>query len=120
MEKMAWDGPKWDQEVLSPANPDLADILDDMDLDIDNFDFCDFFGFQTSGWQGSQISKIWPEPGRVWAGPGLSHLDQNMLIFCYEYLCLSSRPAVSCRRDESKCHQVCNFLDQNECPSSGS
>ena len=32
MEKITWDGPKWDREVLFPANPDLADILGDMDL----------------------------------------------------------------------------------------
>ena len=35
MEKMAWDGPKWGREVLFPANPDLADILGDMDLDFE-------------------------------------------------------------------------------------
>ena len=35
MEKMAWDGPKWGREDLFLANPDLADILGDMDLDLD-------------------------------------------------------------------------------------
>ena len=39
MEKMAWGGPKWGREVIFPANPDLADILDDMDLDFVNFHF---------------------------------------------------------------------------------
>ena len=34
---MTWDGPKWGQEVLFPANPDLADILGDTDFDFDNF-----------------------------------------------------------------------------------
>jgi len=37
--KMNWDGPKWGQEVLLPANPDLADILGDMDLDVGNLHF---------------------------------------------------------------------------------
>ena len=37
--KMAWDGPKWGQEVVFPANPDLADILSDMDLGFGNFHF---------------------------------------------------------------------------------
>ena len=38
---MAWDGPKWGREGLFPANPDLADILGDMDLDLDNSNFLD-------------------------------------------------------------------------------
>ena len=54
------------------------------------------------------------EPGLGQAGPGLGHLDQKMLIFYDKYWCLSSRPPVSCRRDESKCHQVCIFPDQDE------
>ena len=37
MEKMAWDGLKWARKVFNPANPDLADILGDMDLDFENF-----------------------------------------------------------------------------------
>ena len=37
MEKIAWDGPKWGREGLFPANPDLADILGDMDLHFANF-----------------------------------------------------------------------------------
>ena len=36
MENIAWDGPNWDREVIFPASPDLADILDDMDLDFEN------------------------------------------------------------------------------------
>ena len=44
-ERMTWDGPKWCREGLFPANPDLADISGDMDLDFKNFDFRDFFGF---------------------------------------------------------------------------
>ena len=39
MEKIAWDGPKWGREVLFPANPDLADILGDMDLNFESFPF---------------------------------------------------------------------------------
>ena len=36
MEEMAWDGPKWGQEVHFPANPDLANILGDLDLNFEN------------------------------------------------------------------------------------
>ena len=36
MEKIAWDGPKWGREGFFPANPDLAGILGDMDLDVEN------------------------------------------------------------------------------------
>ena len=32
--KIAWDGPKWGREGLFPANPNLANILGDMDLDL--------------------------------------------------------------------------------------
>ena len=39
IEKMALDGPKWGREGLFPANPDLADILGDMDLDFAFFLF---------------------------------------------------------------------------------
>ena len=59
-------------------------------------------GFQALSWH-------------VWWPTGLrSHLDSKMLIFYYKYWCLNSRPPVSCRRDESKCHQVCIFIDQSE------
>ena len=34
-----WDGPKWARKVFCPANPDLANILGDMDLDFVNFRF---------------------------------------------------------------------------------
>ena len=43
MEKMAWDGPKWNQERLFLANPDLANILGDMDFDFDKFHVVEFF-----------------------------------------------------------------------------
>ena len=39
MGKIAWDGMKWGREVIFPANPDLADILGNMDLDFENFKF---------------------------------------------------------------------------------
>ena len=39
MEKIVWDSRKWGQEVLSPANPDLAVILGAMDLISENFYF---------------------------------------------------------------------------------
>ena len=36
-QKIAWDGPKWGWEVLFPANPNLADILDKTDFDFEIF-----------------------------------------------------------------------------------
>ena len=58
---------KWGREGLFPANPDLADILGDVDLDFENFDFV-VVGFQLSGFPGSQISKIMSRPGLGRAG----------------------------------------------------
>ena len=46
--------------------------------------------------------------------------EQKMLILYCKYACLSSRPPFSCRRDESKCHQVYICPYQNECASSAS
>ena len=57
MEKIAWDGPKWGWESLFPANPDLANILGDMDSDFENFIIFGFWGFQNSGFPGPQISR---------------------------------------------------------------
>ena len=54
---------KWGREVLLPANPDLADILGDIDLDFENFNFSELLGLQTFGFPGPQISKIWPLAG---------------------------------------------------------
>ena len=48
--------------------------------------------------------------------------DQKMSIFYCNYCkywCLSSQHPVSSRRDESKCHQVCIFPNQNECATCG-
>ena len=39
---------KWGREVLFPANPDLADILGDVDFELENFYFRDLGGFQIS------------------------------------------------------------------------
>ena len=84
-------------------------------MDFENvYYFLISFGPQISGFPGPQISTAWPRRGLGWAGPGLSHLDQQMLTFYHKYWCLSSRPPVSCRRDESKCHQVYIFPDQHE------
>ena len=71
MEKIAWDGTKWGQEDLLPANPDLADLLGRTDLDSSIFIF-DMFLIPNFWIFRSQISKIWPLAG---LGPGLSHLD---------------------------------------------
>ena len=37
--KIARNGMKWGREGLFPANPDLADILGDMDFDFENLYF---------------------------------------------------------------------------------
>ena len=37
---------KWGREVIFLANPDLADIVGDMEVYFENFHFCDFFGFK--------------------------------------------------------------------------
>ena len=46
---MAWDGPKWGREGLfAAANPDLADILGDLDFYFENFHF--LYLFDESPW----------------------------------------------------------------------
>ena len=66
MEKMVWDGPKWDPRGFFPTNPDLAGILGRTDLDLKNLQFSSFCGTKISGFPGPQISQIWPGPGRAW------------------------------------------------------
>ena len=39
MEKFAWNCPNWGLELFFPTNPDLADILGDMDFDFENLYF---------------------------------------------------------------------------------
>ena len=56
---------KWGREVLFPANPDLADILGDMDLDFDNFICCVFFWIPNF-W----ISRFPDFQNLAWAGLG--------------------------------------------------
>ena len=56
---------KWPQMgpgLFFPTNPDLADILGDMDFDFENFYFWDFFGSQISGLGGLRVG---PQVGRV-------------------------------------------------------
>ena len=43
--------------ICFPANPDLANILGDMDVDFENLRFFFFSGFQVSRFPGLQISK---------------------------------------------------------------
>ena len=68
MEKMAWDGITWGREGLFPANPDLADILGDIDLHFDNFYF--LFVWIPSLWISRFIDFQNLPPGRAWTGPG--------------------------------------------------
>ena len=57
-----------------PANPDLANILGDMDLDFENFHFPIFWipNFWISRSPEFQISRnlAWARLGPSWAGPG--------------------------------------------------
>ena len=79
MEKLTPDGPKWGQEYFFPTNPDLADILGDMDFDFENsylFIFLDpkFPDFQVPDFQISR-NLAWarhvPGLGPGLIGPGL-------------------------------------------------
>ena len=59
---MAWDGPKWGQDVFFPTYPDLADILGKTDLNFENsyfFDLLDpkFLDSQVPRSQNSQIYR---------------------------------------------------------------
>ena len=75
MEKIAWDGPKWAPRSLFPANPDLADILGRMDLDLENFYFFDFLDSKFLDFQVPRFPKSGPWLGLGWARLVLSHLD---------------------------------------------
>ena len=52
---------KWDRETFFPTNPDLANIVGDMDFEFSNFHFY-FVGGQIP-----RFPEIWPGPalGRV-------------------------------------------------------
>ena len=71
-----------------PANPDLPDILGDMDLDFDNFHFSYFLGPEFLAWtqlgpqlEPTHLGPAWAhplEPGLgppTWAQLGPTHLD---------------------------------------------
>ena len=85
MEKNAWDGPKWGREGLFPANPDLADILGRTDLHFENFRFLDVLDSKFLDFQVPRFPKSGPWPGLGRARPGLSHLDQTILILYSNY-----------------------------------
>ena len=68
-----------------PANSDLADVLDDMNLDFDNF-HCEYF--LDSEFLDFQVPRI-PKsgPGRAWAGlepSGPKYVDFLLKIFVSE------------------------------------
>ena len=78
MGKIAWDGPKWGREVLFPANPDLADILDDMDFDCEKFLFFHFLGSHISRFPGPRFPNFQKSGlGPAWTqlGPGFGPAD---------------------------------------------
>ena len=79
MQKMGREGPKWGREFFSsPANPDLADILGNMDFDFENLYFLFFLDpkfpdFQTGAWAGLGLAGLglgWAGLGPGWAGMG--------------------------------------------------
>ena len=89
MEK-ACDGTKWGQEDSFPTSPDLANILGRTDLDFENFYFFEFLDPKFLDFQVPRFPESGPWPGLGRARPGLSHLDQKMLIFYSKYWCLST------------------------------
>ena len=64
-------------------------------------------------WGPRLASKISAEPV-PWPPELRSHPGRKMLIFHCVFPRLSSRPTVSPRRDDSRCHQVPIFPDQND------
>ena len=74
MDKSAWDGPKWGPRGLFPANPDLADILGNMDLDFDNFHSLYFLNSEFLDFQVPRFPKSGPWLGLGRSRLGLSHL----------------------------------------------
>ena len=85
-QKIAWGGPKWGREgfffrLIQTLPTFWATWI--WNLRISMFEI--FVGFQIFGFPGSQLSKSWSGPGLGRAGPGLSQLDQKMLIFYCEY-----------------------------------
>ena len=66
------------REVLFPANPDLAGILGDMDLDFENFIFSHFLDSKFLHFQIARFPKSGPWPSLGRAGPGLSHLASGL------------------------------------------
>ena len=66
----------WGREVLFPANPDLADILGDVDLDFENFHFVCLLGFQISKSRFPDFRNL----GRAGLGPWAQRsVDYDML-----------------------------------------
>ena len=63
---MGLDGSKWGKEDFFPTDPDLADILGDMDFDFENLYFLGFFGIPNF-WLGPSLGPAWAHP----LGPGL-------------------------------------------------
>ena len=68
MVKFARNRMKWGREVFCPTNPDLADILGDMDMEFENFVF-DIFWIQNLQSQAPRFPKS--GPGQAGLGPGL-------------------------------------------------
>ena len=74
MGKIVWDGPKLCREGIFLANPDLADILGDMDLDFENFHFFILFGIPNC-W----ISRFpdFQNLAQAGLGPGQARLEPS-------------------------------------------
>ena len=59
MEKFAWNGTKWGQEMFFPTNLDLVDILDRTDLDFEKFYFFHFLDPKFLDFQVPRSQNFW-------------------------------------------------------------
>ena len=75
MDKIAWDGPKWGQDGIFPANPDLADILGRTGFSFHNLHAFDFLGpMEKMVWGGPK----WSREGLFPANPDLADMLGDM------------------------------------------